>query len=218
MLIGRYSWLNAQETRQRRIDEAAAALYRKNHPEDLIDDNHPQADTLARREMILGHPPLSARTLTTQVSSVRDEPTPTTPTSRAQSPIPQSTSKEGTPNPSTTEKTSAEDPTAVKQKVREQDSKTLSDELFRTMLTKIDTQPSSTPSVLPEQEQARETKVTTKREEKEINYKTSDFVKQGLIPMSLAWRAFEQGSKNERSGEMGTDGDLPGVEFSLENL
>lgn len=276
--------MNAQETRQRRIDEvsdAAAARHRQDRDDGLglidghghRDQNGADAETLARQEMILGHP-LSARILTTQVSSVRDEPTPTLPstptptsTSRAQSPIANanpgpSISKEGTladvsqleaaavPPPGQTsgdvgtgiEKEKATEKETEKEKEealqreqkQEEARKTLYDELFKTMLTKVDSQPSSTPTLqsgsdkddshrrdtklIPKRERERE----REREEKEINYKTSDFVKQGLIPMSLAWRAFEQGSKNERAseGNVGTAGrgEESEVEFNLGNL
>ena len=216
--------MNAQETRQRRLEEATAATRRTTQ----LNGDHPE--TLARQEMLLGHPPLSARMLTTQVSSVRDEPTPApTPTSasvsRAQSPVLGSGSKEGSPHPVDTSEPTAVDGSSIATKTKEEtaneakeakehDRKSLADSLFKIMLTKIDSQPSSSPSDQPDRNQ-QDPKVIPKREEREVNIKTSDFVKQGLIPISMAWRAFEQGSKNERAAETGDGEGMDRVEFSL---
>lgn len=213
-LLRRYSWLNAQETRQRRLTESESAerarlnaLTNGSHLESGPDPGRPG-----------GHPSTSGvRTLTTQVSSVRDEPTPTPQT---QSPV---QSKESTPVPALAAADAGAgagadvgtDANSIT-KEREQDRTALSKLLFEAMLKKNDLEPP--PPV--EGDQKASPRPDRAQEQPELRTKMSDLVKKGWISADAAVKAIAQSMRNDQKGVADWEGGGAGepVEFTLANL
>lgn len=207
--MDRYSWLNARETRQRRAEEA-------NRPPPSVRGsiNGPShSSVVASTADIPGDKQLDRIRLATQVSSVRDEPTPI---SQSQSPA---QSKETSPAPTlsnakdTTDKTSPPDETTKKQ---DEDRLTLSRSLYEAMLREVNDAPppphktefdTSTEIVLPKDSDSG-TKGSRSgqsvREEKGI--RTSDLVKMGVLPMSVAFWGPQAQMKQEQDEDRALEG------------
>lgn len=212
-LFYRFSWLNAQETRQRRQTESDSA--EKDRLNALSNGN--RIDGNGPGGGIAGQPS-GVRTLTTQMSSVRDEPTPTPQT---QSPA---QSKESTPVPGPT---LGDIPSEAEQdKEREEARTALSKTLFEAMLKRNDSAPP--PPINGDEKQNppnSSSSVTVERapQVEEVAIKTSEFVKKGLIPLEVAYRAMQQDMRNEQKAVAGMDTegeDSEGgmIEFSLANI
>jgi hypothetical protein len=173
-LMYRFAWLNARETRQRRLEEAKAPPPPANQ---VNSDNTGQ------------NPPDRFRSLVTQVSAVRDEPTPI---SQSQSPL---QSRNPSPSPSAEphlhqSKTSAD--------IKTQDRLDLSKRLFEEMLLQSDAPPPVPIEKGKNKDEEEERERVKEREEKDPSIKTSQLVRLGVLPMEVAYWGVATQLKNEQ--------------------
>jgi hypothetical protein len=201
MLIYRYSWLNARETRQRRLDEAnrpPTSEYSNGHAQTLSAANTMDGPG------VNGDLSIDRIRLATQVSSVRDEPTPI---SQSQSP---SQSKEASPAPmpegKDSEKQNVEDDTSKKQTG---DRLSLSKSLFEAMLLETDNAPP--PPVKSEEDiVVDDRKGSRTKGGQEERMRTTDLVKLGVLPLSVAYYApleqMKQEQEEDRASGRGGEG------------
>lgn len=177
--------------------------------------------------------------LTTQVSSVRDEPTPIH-SPQAQSPVrsaePSPAPDKGqasgpAPGPTLSDGPAVStDPASdgdrdggavADEAAKDADRAELSRLLFEHMLKQVDTPPPppGDPSVKQENEQPQRSssiKAGRPAVNDEYEIRTSEFVKKGLIPLNLAYEAMTQSMKNERGADEDGLAEAGGVaEFSL---
>lgn len=150
------------------------------------------------------------RILTTQISSVRDEPTPVS------SPVPTPTPKETTPVP------------APETDPREEDRSRLSTLLFQQMLTQSEPAPPAALSAedqerLERREKARLQQQIQQQRESDpahMGIKASDLIKGGLFSADVALEAIGRQLKTDNpilgdDGGAGSNGDGGHVDFSL---
>jgi hypothetical protein len=169
-LMNRFAWLNARETRQRRLEEANAP---PPPAEQVNSDNTGQ------------NPPDRFRSLVTQVSAVRDEPTPI---SQSQSPL---QSRGPSPEPQLNGSKTSED-------IKTQDRLELSQKLFEAMLLQSDAPPPVFIKKGKNKDEEEERERVKEREEKDPSIKTSQLVRLGVLPMEVAYWGVATQLKNEQ--------------------
>lgn len=200
--MSRFAWLNARETRQRRSEEA-------NAPPPVSDQIN--GDNTAPSP----NPPGSDRfrSLVTQVSAVRDEPTPV-----PQSPLhSRNASPSPAPEPQTNDRPT---PTskASEEELKTKDRLDLSKRLFDQMLLQSDAPP---PVPIDEKGKIKleeEQEVKKERQDRDPSVKTSQLVKLGVLPMELALWGVSAQLKNDQQGDGGMDMGRDESRLGLEEL
>jgi hypothetical protein len=206
-LMDRYSWLNARETRQRRLDEA-------NRPPPPLAERSDDLQPPMSEGLNGDKPHDRLKFLATQVSSVRDEPTPVSqPPSKEASPAPPPAVPANV-NTNPDDKDNGDSQASTdKSATQEEDRSSLSKLLFEAMLKQVDNAPAP-PTTDPD---AAESKIESKggvnghSATREDRMRTTDMVRLGILPVDVAlWEVTTQ-MKNEQEEEGGFKLDFEGL-------